>query len=206
MLAKYRKGNDIVYAVRRQRSNDTFFKRWTARIFYAVMKMMGVDIVNDHADYRLISKKVADEFRKLGEVNLFLRGIFPYMGFKHEIVYYDRQKRFAGETGYPFRKMLSFAWEGITSFSPVPLRIASLTGFIIFLGSLGLIVWALYVRLTGKAIPGWASLIIPLFFIGGLNILFLGLIGEYIGKIYSEVKKRPLFIIREKYNINNDSQ
>jgi glycosyltransferase involved in cell wall biosynthesis len=206
MLAKYRMGNDIVYAVRRERDGDTFLKRWTARIFYKVMKKMGVNIVYDHADYRLISRKVVEEFRKIREVNLFLRGIFPYLGFKHEIVYYDRQKRFAGETKYPLRKMFSFAWEGITSFSSVPLRLASLTGFIISLGSVGLILWALYVRLSGKAIPGWASIVIPLFFIGGLNILFLGLMGEYIGKIYSEVKKRPLFIIRERHNINDDSE
>jgi len=206
MLAKYRMGNDIVYAVRRERDGDTFLKRWTARIFYTVMKKMGVDIVYDHADYRLISRKVVEEFRKIREVNLFLRGIFPYLGFKHEIVYYDRQKRFAGETKYPLRKMFSFAWEGITSFSSVPLRLASITGFIISLGSVGLILWALYVRLSGKAIPGWASIVIPLFFIGGLNILFLGLMGEYIGKIYSEVKKRPLFIIRERHNINDDSE
>jgi glycosyltransferase involved in cell wall biosynthesis len=206
MLAKYRMGNDIVYAVRRERDGDTFLKRWTARIFYKVMKKMGVNIVYDHADYRLISRKVVEEFRKIREVNLFLRGIFPYLGFKHEIVYYDRQKRFAGETKYPLRKMFSFAWEGITSFSSVPLRLASITGFIISLGSVGLILWALYVRLSGKAIPGWASIVIPLFFIGGLNILFLGLMGEYIGKIYSEVKKRPLFIIQERHNINDDSE
>jgi len=206
MLAKYRMGNDIVYAVRRERDGDTFLKRWTARAFYMTMKKMGVDIVYDHADYRLISRKVVEEFRKIREVNLFLRGIFPYLGFKHEIVYYDRQKRFAGETKYPLRKMFSFAWEGITSFSSVPLRLASITGFIISLGSVGLILWALYVRLSGKAIPGWASIVIPLFFIGGLNILFLGLMGEYIGKIYSEVKKRPLFIIRERHNINDDSE
>lgn len=206
MLAKYRMGNDIVYAVRRERDGDTFLKRWTARIFYSVMKKMGVNIVYDHADYRLISRKVVEEFRKIREVNLFLRGIFPYLGFKHEIVYYDRQKRFAGETGYPLRKMLSFAWEGITSFSSVPLRLASITGFIISLGSVGLILWALYVRLAGRAIPGWASIVIPLFFIGGLNIFFLGLMGEYIGKIYSEVKKRPLFIIQERHNINDDSE
>jgi glycosyltransferase involved in cell wall biosynthesis len=206
MIAKYRMGNDIVYAVRRERDGDAFFKRWTARVFYMTMKKMGADIVYDHADYRLISRKVVEEFRKIREVNLFLRGIFPYLGFKHEIVYYDRQKRFAGETGYTLLKMVSFAWEGITSFSSVPLRLASLAGFIISLGSVGLILWALYVRLSGKAIPGWASIVIPLFFIGGLNILFLGLMGEYIGKIYSEVKKRPLFIIRERHNINDDSE
>ena len=163
---------------------------------------MGVNVFYDHADYRLISKKVADEFKKIGEVNLFLRGIFPFMGFKHAFVYYNRQERFAGETRYPLRKMIHFAWEGVTSFSSIPLRLASLTGVGIFLGTVCLIIWAFYTKLIGHAIPGWASIVIPLFFIGGLNILFLGLIGEYIGKIYLEVKKRPLFLIKEKFNLD----
>jgi len=200
MLGKYKTGNDIVYAVRRQRSSDTLFKRWTAQFFYRVMKVLGVKVIYDHADYRLISRKVAEEFRKIREVNLFLRGIFPYMGFRHEIVYYERHKRAAGDTKYPLRKMVAFAWEGITSFSVVPLRIASLSGFLIFLGSVGLMVWALVTKLTGEAVPGWTSIVIPLLCIGGLNILFLGLIGEYIGKVYLEVKKRPLFIVKERHN------
>ena len=201
MIDKYRQGNDIVYAVRKERGTDTLFKKFTARFFYRMMRFMGVNIVYDHADYRLISKEVVDEFRKIREVNIFLRGIFPYMGFRHQIVYYDRQERFAGETKYPLKKMLLFAWEGITSFSSVPLRIASLAGVVIFLTSLGLVAWAIYIKMADKAIPGWASIVIPIFFIGGLNILFLGLIGEYVGKIYLEVKKRPLFIIKEKHNI-----
>jgi glycosyltransferase involved in cell wall biosynthesis len=204
MLQKFNSGSDIVYAVRRERSADSFFKRWTARLFYKFMRLMGVDVVYDHADYRMISRKVVEEFRKLKEVNLFLRGIFPYMGFRNEIVYYERQKRQAGVTKYPLRKMVTFAWEGITSFSSVPLRIASTTGLIISLGTVCLIFWALYTKIRGYTVPGWASLVIPIFFIGGLNILFLGLIGEYIGKIYLEVKKRPLFIIRERYNIEGE--
>jgi glycosyltransferase involved in cell wall biosynthesis len=202
MIEKYRAGNDIVYAVRRKRQSDTLFKRLTARVFYRIMVLMGVDIIYDHADYRMISRKVVEEFHKIREVNLFLRGIFPFMGFNHEIVYYDRQKRGGGETKYPIRKMIAFAWEGITSFSSLPLRIASFSGFVIFLISLGLVAWALIIRITGKAIPGWTSIVIPIFFVGGLNILFLGLIGEYIGKIFSEVKKRPLFIIKDKYNLD----
>ena len=204
MIEKFRIGNDIVYAVRKKRQTDTRFKTLTARFFYRLMKFMGVNIVYDHADYRMISRKVVEEFRKLKEVNLFLRGIFPFMGFQHEIVYYDRQKRGGGETKYPFTKMIAFAWEGITSFSSIPLRIASFNGFILFLGSLALIIWAIVVKLTGKAIPGWTSIVIPVLFIGGLNLFFLGLVGEYIGKIYAEVKKRPLFIIKGKYNINDD--
>jgi glycosyltransferase involved in cell wall biosynthesis len=204
MLEKYRNGNDIVYAVRRERHTDSLFKRWSARLFYKIMQFMGIDIIYDHADYRLISNKVVNEFKKIKEVNIFLRGIFPFMGFKYDIVYYDRQKRLAGETGYPLRKMIAFAWEGITSFSSVPLKMASFIGFMLSLVSIFLITWAFYVKIVGKAIPGWASIVIPIFFIGGLNILFLGLIGEYIGKIYLEVKKRPLFIVKERYNITGD--
>lgn len=138
------------------------------------------------------------------EVNLFLRGIFPFMGFDREVIYYDRQERFAGDTKYPLRKMIAFAWEGITSFSSVPLRMASFTGLVIFLGSLCLSAWAFYTNLVGSTIPGWTSIVIPMFFIGGLNILFLGLIGEYIGRIYLEVKGRPLFLVKDACNIAID--
>jgi glycosyltransferase involved in cell wall biosynthesis len=203
LLQKYRQGNDIVYAVRKARGKDTFFKRATARLFYRMMQRMGVDLIYDHADYRLISKKVVAAFRSITETNIFLRGIFPYLGFDHETVYYERQERFAGDTKYPLRKMLAFAWEGITSFSNVPLRLASLVGLIIFVSSLCLVVWALYEKFVGRTIPGWTSTVIPLFFIGGLNILFLGLIGEYIGKIYLEVKKRPLFLVKETHNLED---
>lgn len=202
LLNKYHEGCDIVYAVRRQRDTDTAFKRASARLFYRGMRLMGVDIIFDHADYRLISDRVLAKFREIREVNLFLRGIFPYMGYHSAVVHYDRQERFAGETKYPLRKMLAFAWEGITSFSTVPLRLASFTGLIISLSSFALIAWAFFVKLTGSAIPGWASTVIPLFLIGGLNILFLGLIGEYTGKIYKEVKARPLFFIREYINFD----
>jgi len=201
MLGKYQEGHDIVYAVRRQRGTDTAFKKMTARFFYRAMNVMGVDIIYDHADYRLISAAVLNQFRKVREVNLFLRGIFPFMGFRSAIVEYDRQERAGGETKYPLEKMLAFAWEGITSFSTVPLRLASFTGFLISLSTLFMIAWALFVKLTGRAIPGWASTVIPLFLIGGLNMLFLGLIGEYIGKIYKEVKARPVFFVKEYLNL-----
>ncbi|MBI5100502.1 MAG: glycosyltransferase family 2 protein [Nitrospirae bacterium] len=201
MLEKYRKGKDIVYGVRRARGKDTFFKRVTARFFYRMMQAMGVDLIYDHADYRLVSRAVVEAFRAVRETNIFLRGIFPYLGFSHEIVYYDRDERHAGETKYPLRKMLAFAWEGITSFSNVPLRLASFSGLIISIASLALVLWAFYEKFAGRTIPGWTSTVIPIFFIGGLNILFLGLIGEYIGKIYLEVKRRPLFFIRETHNL-----
>jgi polyisoprenyl-phosphate glycosyltransferase len=203
MIREYKNGHDIVYAVRKERNADSLFKRWTARLFYKLMQSMGVDIIYDHADYRMISRKVVEEFRKMKEFNLFLRGIFPFMGFNHAIVRYERQKRAAGETKYPLKKMVSFAWQGITSFSSVPLKMASVTGLAIFFGSLCLIAWALYTKIHGEAIPGWTSIVIPMFFIGGLNILFLGLIGEYIGKMYLEVKKRPLFIVKESYNLDD---
>ncbi len=200
MLEEYRKGHDIVYAVRRDRRTDSVFKRWTARLFYKTMKVMGADTIHDHADYRLVSKRVVEAYRGIKEVNIFLRGIFPYMGFAHALVYYDRQERVAGTTKYPLRKMMAFAWEGITSFSSIPLRLASIVGLAIFLSSVGLIAWAFYVKLIGKAIPGWSSVVIPVLFVGGLNVLLLGLVGEYVGKIYLEVKRRPLFIIKERYN------
>jgi len=205
MLVKFKEGNDIVYAVRRARNTDTFFKKWTARFFYKLMRFMGVDIIYDHADYRLISRKVIEEFRRFSEVNIFLRGIFPSMGFRYAIVFFDRRARFAGETKYPLRKMLSFAWEGITSFSRKPLRIASATGFGISLVSVMLVGWVFSAWVVGDAIPGWASTLIPLLLIGGLNIFFLGLIGEYIGKIYMEVKRRPLFIVSERYNFGEEA-
>jgi glycosyltransferase involved in cell wall biosynthesis len=206
MIEKYREGYDIVYAVRSARQKDTFLKRMTARGFYSLMRMMGVDLVYDCADYRLISRQVVEAFKTIKEVNLFLRGIFPYLGFPNAIVYFERQTRHAGQTKYPLLKMMAFAWEGITSFSIIPLRIASFTGFFISGLSVCLIMWALYEKYAGRTIPGWTSTVIPLFFIGGLNILFLGLIGEYIGKIYLEVKRRPLFVIKERLNITDDRQ
>jgi glycosyltransferase involved in cell wall biosynthesis len=172
MLKKSKEGVDIVYAARRERDSDSFFKKNTARFFYRAMQLMGAVIVYDHADYRLISRKVVKTFKEFKEVNIFLRGLFPSMGFSHETIYYDRQERAAGRSKYPFWKMLSFAWEGITSFSIAPLRLASISGFIVFLTSLVCIVWALYTKMRGMTVPGWTSIVIPMFFIGGLNMLF----------------------------------
>lgn len=203
MLYKFKEGYEIVYGVRRVREKDTVFKKVTAHFFYKAMKLMGINLVYDHADFRLLSRRILSEFKKYTEANVFLRGIFPIMGFKQCIVEYERRERFAGETKYSLIKMLSFAIEGITSFSYFPLRISSIFGFTIFTISLLLMVWAFITKILGNAIPGWASTILPLYLFGGLQLMFLGIIGEYIGKIYMEVKKRPLFIVKEKVNFED---
>ncbi|MDH4231630.1 MAG: glycosyltransferase family 2 protein [Nitrospirota bacterium] len=194
MVEDFLAGKEIIYGVRKERKSDTILKKITALFFYRFMRFMGADIVFNHADFRLCSKRVLDELADFREVNLFLRGIFPLLGFESSIVYYDRSERLAGKSKYPFRKMLSFAFEGITSFSVAPMRFVSVVGFLVFVASLLLSVWALVSALTGKVIPGWASTVIPIYFIGGVQLLSIGLIGEYIGKIYKEVKARPRFI------------
>ncbi len=203
MIQAYKSGSEIVYGVRRDRKEDTFLKRFTALTFYKLMKYMGVNCVYNHADFRLLSKKVLREFKRYEEINRFIRGMIPLLGFSHSIVEYDRENRYAGETKYPLKKMFAFAIEGITSFSNVPLRIASLLGFVIFFCTLLLSIWALVVKLSKASVPGWASTVLPVYFLGGIQLIFFGVLGEYIGKIYMEVKKRPLFIIKEKYNIED---
>ncbi|NLI83710.1 MAG: glycosyltransferase family 2 protein [Deltaproteobacteria bacterium] len=203
MLEKYREGCQIVYGVRKERPDDTAFKKYTAHAFYRLMALMGVNIVYNHADFRLLSRPVLDELKRFREVNRFLRGIIPTMGFEHAMVYYDRDRRFAGQTKYPLRRMLSFAVEGITSFSSVPLRIAAFLGLFIFFMSLLLSGWALTVYYAGETVPGWASTVLPIYFLGGIQLMFFGILGEYIAKVYMEVKGRPLYIIREKYNLEN---
>lgn len=195
MLEKYLNGADIVYGVRNKRDKDTFFKRFTAEGFYKFMKVMGVDIVFNHADYRLTSKRVLDEFSNFKEVNLFLRGMFPLIGFKEEIVYYERQERFAGVSKYPLKKMLNFAWDGITSFSVKPLRFICVLGFIVLFTSLCIMLYSLIRKVTGNVVEGWTFLAISIWFIGGLQMISIGIIGEYIGKIYNETKERPRYII-----------
>lgn len=197
MLEKYNEGCDIVYGVRSARKTDTFFKRFTAEGFYKFMGMMGVDIVYNHADYRLTSKRVLDEFEGYKEVNLFLRGIFPTIGFKSDVVYYERAERFAGESKYPLKKMLNFAWDGITSFSVKPLRLIATLGFVILFISFLIMLYTLIQKIIGNTVDGWAFLNISIWFIGGLQMLSLGIIGEYIGKMYNETKARPRFIISE---------
>ena len=197
MVEKYRAGAKVIYGVRKGRQTDSIFKRWTAQAFYKFMGFMKVKTIYNHADFRLIDKKVLTELENFKEVNLFLRGIFPLMGFRSECVYYERKERTAGETKYPLSKMISFAWDGITSFSIFPLRIVLILGILVFILSLGLIIWAIEPVITGKALPGWASIVIPAFFFSGLQMISIGFIGEYVGKIYREVKSRPRFIIDE---------
>ena len=195
MIEKYKDGNDIVYGVRSARKTDTFFKRVTAEGFYKFMKFLGVECVYNHADYRLTSKRVLDEFENYKEVNLFLRGMFPLVGFKSDVVYYERKERFAGESKYPLKKMLNFAWDGITSFSVKPLRFICTLGFIILLVSIGIMIYSLIRYLEGNTVNGWTFLSISIWFIGGLQMISIGIIGEYVGKMYHETKKRPRFII-----------
>ncbi len=197
MLEKYYDGCDIVYGVRSARKTDTFFKRVTAEGFYKFMQMMGVDVVYNHADYRLTSKKVLNNFQDYKEVNLFLRGIFPLIGYKSDKVYYERAERFAGESKYPLKKMLNFAWDGITSFSVKPLRFICTLGFVILFISIIIMIYSLVRKLTGNTIDGWTFLNISIWFIGGLQMISLGIIGEYVGKMYNETKARPRFIVAE---------
>jgi len=203
MIKKYKEGNDIVYGVRSARKKDTFFKRVTAEGFYKFMKALGVDCVYNHADYRLTSKRVLEEFSNFKEVNLFLRGMFPLVGFKSDIVYYERNERFAGESKYPLKKMLNFAWDGITSFSVKPLRLICTLGFVILFVSVVIMIYSLIRKLTGNTVSGWTFLSISIWFIGGLQMISLGIIGEYVGKMYSETKARPRFIIAENLEEEN---
>lgn len=195
MLKKQKEGAEVVYAVRSSRKKDTFFKKCTAEGFYKFMKYMGVNIIYNHADYRLASKKVLDELENYQEVNLFLRGIFPLIGFPSEIVYYERQERFAGSSKYPLKKMLNFAWDGITSFSIKPLRFITCLGFIITILSVLVLFYSLIVKIMGNAVSGWTFIVCSIWLVGGIEMLSLGIIGEYIGKIYNETKRRPRYII-----------
>ncbi len=195
MIKKYYQGNDIVYGVRSSRKKDTLFKRMTAEGFYKFMQKMGVDIVFNHADYRLTSKRVLNYLENYKEVNLFLRGMFPLIGFSSDVVYYERNERFAGESKYPLKKMLSFAWDGITSFSVKPIKMVLSIGILIFVVSILILVYSLVVKLLGNTVPGWTFIICSIWIVAGLEMLSLGIIGEYIGKIYNETKARPRFII-----------
>lgn len=198
MVDAYLDGCQIVYGVRSKRETDTFFKRFTAESYYKVLRRMGVETVYNHADYRLVSSQVLKEFANFREVNLFLRGMFPLVGFKSTSVFYERKERIAGESHYPLRKMLALAFEGITSLSVKPLHIITgLGGCIAALSFLG-VIWSVIVALCGASVPGWASMTCIICFIGGVQLTCLGVIGEYIGKIYLEVKQRPRYIISER--------
>lgn len=200
MVDKYLEGFDVVYGVRSARKKDTFFKRFTAEGFYKIMKTLGVDIVFNHADYRLMSKRAVEGLLQFKEVNVFLRGIVPQVGFPWTTVQYERAERFAGESKYPLKKMLAFAFDGITSFSVKPIRLITALGAGISLLSVVFLIWTLVSKLLGFTVAGWSSLMLSIWLIGGIQLLCLGVIGEYIGKIYSETKRRPLFIIQDILN------
>ena len=198
MVDQYLAGYEIVYGVRSKRTTDTFFKRFTAESFYKLLNKMGVEVIYNHADYRLISSRVLQEFANFKEVNLFLRGMIPLVGFPSTEVYYERHERLAGESHYPLSKMLALAFDGITSLSVKPIRLIVGFGFFVaFLSFLG-ILWAIIGAMTGNTVSGWASTVCVICFIGGIQLLSLGIIGEYIGRIYLEVKGRPRYIISER--------
>ena len=198
MVDEYLNGCEVVYGVRSKRDTDTFFKRFTAESFYHLMNWMGAEVVFNHADYRLISSRVLQEFANFKEVNIFLRGMIPLVGFKSTSVYYERHERIAGESHYPLKKMLALAFEGITSLSVKPIRMITGLGLLVTIISFLLIIWAVVGKIQGSTVSGWSSMISIVCFLGGVQLLSLGVIGEYIGKIYMETKARPRYIISER--------
>lgn len=204
-VEQYYDGCDIVYGVRSSRKTDTFFKRITALTFYKFMRTLGVDMVFNHADYRLMSKRALEGLSEYKEVNLFLRGMVPLIGYKYSIVEYERHERFAGESKYPLKKMITFALDGITSLSIKPIRMITGLGFTIFFISVIALIYSLVVNFLGHTVTGWTSLTLSIWMLGGIQLLSLGVIGEYVGKVYNETKRRPRFIIADKL-INNDKK
>ena len=198
MIEENNKGSEIVYGVRSSRKKDSWFKRFTAESFYKLMKVMGVEVVFNHADCRLMSKRTLDELEHFDEVNLFLRGIVPLIGFQTSVATYERGERAAGESKYPLKKMLSFAWDGITSFSVKPLKMITTLGFIMLFISIIMIIYTIIVKILGNTVDGWAFIMLSIWFIGGVQLVSVGLIGEYVGKIYSETKHRPRYIIERE--------
>jgi len=190
-------GFEIVYGVRKRRQTDSFLKRFTAEGYYHLLGWLGVDVVFNHADSRLLSRRSVEALKRYREVNLFLRGIIPLLGFRTAHVYYDRHERAAGVSKYPMSKMVAFALDGVTSFSAFPLRLITILGLIVFAGSMGLGLWVLFTRLYGSYVPGWASTVIPIYSLGGIQLLSIGVIGEYLAKIHTEVKARPRYHIEK---------
>lgn len=198
MVRAYAGGAEVVYGVRRSRKKDSFFKRTTAESFYRVLQAMGVELMFNHADFRLMSRRVIEELRGCKESNLLLRGLVPQLGFPSSVVYYDRKARTAGETKYTLAKMVSLAVNGVTSFTEIPLKIITVLGILISLFSFGLAAWALFIKFfTIAAIPGWASIVIPLYMLGGIQLLCLGVVGQYVAKMFAEAKGRPRFIVEK---------
>jgi polyisoprenyl-phosphate glycosyltransferase len=199
MLVAYGAGHEVVYGVRKQRSADTKFKRSSAETYYKLLRLLGVNVVFNHADYRLLSRRAIEALKQYGEVNLFLRGIVPLIGFRSTSVYYERGERFAGESKYPLKKMLMLAIDGVTSFTAFPLRLISVMGMLVSVVSLAMTLWVLWIKFfTSSAIPGWASSVIPIYFLGGIQLLSIGVLGEYVAKIYFETKRRPRYFIEEE--------
>lgn len=194
-IQEYKNGCDIVYGVRGNRDTDTAFKRSSAQGFYKLMKLFGVELVYNHADFRLMSKRALEKLAEFDEVNLFLRGIVPQIGYKTATVEYERGERFAGESKYPLKKMLAFAFDGVTSFSVKPIRMITVAGLIIFLASLVILVYSLVVNAMGNTVLGWTSIVMSVWLLGGLQLMAIGIIGEYVGKTYMETKRRPKYII-----------
>ncbi|MCX4271503.1 MAG: glycosyltransferase family 2 protein [Acetatifactor sp.] len=197
MIDKFHEGNDIVYGVRRERKTDTFFKRTTAQAFYKLMALMGVKTVYNHADFRLMSRRAVEHFSQYKETNLFLRGMMPLIGYQTDNVYYDRKERVAGESKYPLKKMLALAFNGISSFSVKPISMITGLGLFIIVCSVFAAIYALISYFTGSVVPGWTSLILSIWFLGGLQLMAVGMVGQYIGKIYMEVKQRPRYNIEK---------
>jgi glycosyltransferase involved in cell wall biosynthesis len=198
MVRAYSSGAEVVYGIRSSRKTDSFFKRTTAEGYYRLLHAMGVELKFNHADFRLLSRRVVEELRSCKESNLLLRGLIPQLGFPSALVYYERHERFAGETKYPISKMISLAVSGITSFTAIPLKIITVLGMLISLFSFGLAGWALFAKFfTSAAIPGWASIVIPLYMLGGIQLLCLGVIGQYLARMYTEAKARPRFIVEK---------
>ncbi len=197
MLEKFEQGCDVVYGVRSKRETDTFFKRFTAEAFYKILNKMGAKVIFNHADFRLMSRRALNAFSQYKETNIFLRGMVPLVGYKSDIVTYERFERLAGESKYPLKKMLALAWEGVTSLSIQPIRMITWLGAIIFIISIIMIIYSLISLIAGTAVSGWASTLCSIWALGGLQLLAIGIIGEYIGKIYLEAKRRPRFIVEE---------
>ena len=207
MVDEFQSGSDIVYGVRSDRSSDTVFKRNTAQLYYKLLSLFGVDMIYNHADFRLMSRRAVESLRQYREVNLYLRGIVPLIGFKSTCLEYSRKERFAGTSKYPFAKMLKLAIEGVTSFSVVPLQMITYLGFVVSAASFSILAWVLSVAIfTDRAVPGWASTVLPIYFLGGLQILCLGVMGSYLGKIYIESKSRPKYFIEKTIGLSNQSE
>ncbi|MEO6455367.1 MAG: glycosyltransferase family 2 protein [Ginsengibacter sp.] len=197
MIMSFIKGNQVVYGVRNNRDVDSIFKKKTAQLFYTILKWMKIDIIYNHADFRLAGNKVLIELKRYEETHMFLRGIFPLMGFKSDTIYYQRKDRQQGRTNYSLSKMIRLAIDGVTSFSAFPLKLITITGFVVFTGCIFAIIWVIVVMMLGRNIPGWSSITLPMYFLGGIQLLSLGILGEYVNKIFQETKKRPLYHIEE---------